>query len=209
MEGSLVAYKVFTNGSVLQASEVNDNLMKQAVAVFSNAAARTAAITTPLEGQVTWLEDQNVLSIYDGSSWKTSLNATGSVLQVVQVVTTTGASTNSGTYVTSGLQASITPKSTSNKVLVLIGGDYSSGGSARIGFATIFRGGAGGTNLATDSMGAISADSGGTNGWISINYLDSPSTTSSTTYTVMIKASGGFVGAYTRFGSITLLEIAG
>jgi hypothetical protein len=69
MEGSLVAYKVFTNGSVLQASEVNDNLMNQAVAVFSNAAARTAAITSPVEGQLTYLEDTNQYASWTGSSW--------------------------------------------------------------------------------------------------------------------------------------------
>jgi hypothetical protein len=52
-----MAYKVFTNGSVLNASEINDNLMRQSVMVFSNAAARTAAITSPVEGMLTWLED--------------------------------------------------------------------------------------------------------------------------------------------------------
>jgi hypothetical protein len=69
MEGSLVAYKVFTNGSTLQASEVNDNLMKQAVAVFSNAAARTAAITSPVEGQMTYLEDVDRYDHWNGSAW--------------------------------------------------------------------------------------------------------------------------------------------
>jgi hypothetical protein len=69
MEGSLVAYKVFTNGSVLQASEINDNLMRQSVMVFSNAAARSAAITVPLEGMLTWLEDTNQYENYNGSAW--------------------------------------------------------------------------------------------------------------------------------------------
>jgi hypothetical protein len=69
MEGSLVAYKVFTNGSVLQASEINDNLMRQSVMVFSNAAARTAAITVPLEGMITYLEDTNLFYGYNGSAW--------------------------------------------------------------------------------------------------------------------------------------------
>jgi hypothetical protein len=69
MEGSLVAYKVFTNGSVLQASEINENLMRQSVMVFSNAAARTAAITVPLEGMLTWLEDLNRYDSYNGSAW--------------------------------------------------------------------------------------------------------------------------------------------
>ena len=69
MEGSLVAYKVFTNGSVLQASEINDNLMRQSVMVFSNAAARTAAITSPIEGMVSYLEDVDRYDHYNGTSW--------------------------------------------------------------------------------------------------------------------------------------------
>ena len=64
-----MAYKVFTNGSVLQASEVNQNLMQQAVATFSNAAARTAAITSPVEGQMTYLEDVDRYDHWNGSAW--------------------------------------------------------------------------------------------------------------------------------------------
>jgi hypothetical protein len=69
MEGSLVAYKVFTNGSVLNASEINENLMQQSVATFSNAAARTAAITSPVEGQTTYLLDVDRYESYSGSAW--------------------------------------------------------------------------------------------------------------------------------------------
>jgi hypothetical protein len=76
MEGSLVAYKVFTNGSVLQASEINDNLMRQSVMVFSNAAARTAAITSPVEGMLTWLEDLNRYESYNGSNWVSPFGTT-------------------------------------------------------------------------------------------------------------------------------------
>lgn len=64
-----MAYKVFTNGSVLNASEINENLMRQSVIVFSNAAARTAAITSPVEGMLTWLEDLNRYESYNGSAW--------------------------------------------------------------------------------------------------------------------------------------------
>jgi len=71
MEGSLVAYKVFTNGSVLNASEINDNLMNQSVMVFSNATARSAALTSPVEGMLTWLQDVNRYENYNGSDWVT------------------------------------------------------------------------------------------------------------------------------------------
>jgi hypothetical protein len=64
-----MAYKVFTNGSTLQASELNENLMQQAVSTFSNAAARTAAITSPVQGQLTYLLDVNRYESWSGSAW--------------------------------------------------------------------------------------------------------------------------------------------
>lgn len=76
MEGSLMAFKVFTNGSTLQASEVNDNLMRQAVSTFSNAAARTAAITAPSEGMLTYLEDVDRYEWWSGSSWRSPFGST-------------------------------------------------------------------------------------------------------------------------------------
>jgi hypothetical protein len=75
-----MAYKVFTNGSTLQASELNENLMQQSIAVFSNAAARTAAITSPVEGQMTYLEDTNGYSTWSGSAWVSSAIGIGSGL---------------------------------------------------------------------------------------------------------------------------------
>jgi hypothetical protein len=64
-----MAYKVFTNGSVLNASEINENLMRQSVISFSNAAARTAAITSPTEGMITYLEDSGSYQSFDGTTW--------------------------------------------------------------------------------------------------------------------------------------------
>ena len=69
MEGSLVAYKVFTNGSVLNASEMNEYLMNQSVITFSNSTARGSAITTPVEGMITYLEDTQTYESWDGTAW--------------------------------------------------------------------------------------------------------------------------------------------
>jgi hypothetical protein len=80
MEGSLVAYKVFTNGSVLNASEVNDNLMNQAVITFSNSAARTSAITSPVEGMVTYLADTDNFWFWNGSAWTSFSTPSGLTL---------------------------------------------------------------------------------------------------------------------------------
>jgi hypothetical protein len=82
MEGSLVAYKVFTNGSVLNASEVNDNLMNQAVITFTNSTARASAITSPVEGMVTYLADTNTYQFWNGSAW-TNLVSSSSGLEFI------------------------------------------------------------------------------------------------------------------------------
>ena len=71
-----MAYKVFSNGSVLNASEINDNLMNQSVAVFTSASARNAAITSPVEGQLTYLEDINRYDHWNGSGWSSPFGLT-------------------------------------------------------------------------------------------------------------------------------------
>jgi hypothetical protein len=53
----------------LTASEVNTYLMNQSVMVFANSAARSAALTLPTEGMVTYLQDTDELEIYNGSAW--------------------------------------------------------------------------------------------------------------------------------------------
>lgn len=64
-----MAYKVFSNGNALNASELNTYLMNQAVISFANATARDATLTSPIEGQLVWLEDANKYVYYSGSSW--------------------------------------------------------------------------------------------------------------------------------------------
>ena len=64
-----MAYKVFQNGYPLNASELNNYLMNQAVISFPTTTARDAALTTPAEGQLVWLEDSNKYVYYTGSAW--------------------------------------------------------------------------------------------------------------------------------------------
>ena len=64
-----MAYKVFTNGSVLNASEINLNLMNQMVMVFSNSTARSAALTSPTAGMLTYLVDTNSFQYFNGTSF--------------------------------------------------------------------------------------------------------------------------------------------
>ena len=61
-------FKVFQNGNVLTASEVNTFMMDQMIMVFASAAARDAAITSPSEGMFAFLKDTDKLTVYT-TSW--------------------------------------------------------------------------------------------------------------------------------------------
>jgi hypothetical protein len=61
--------KTFSAGDVLTAAEVNGYLMDQMVMVFGGTAARSSAIPVPSEGMITFRTDDNVVEVYDGTSW--------------------------------------------------------------------------------------------------------------------------------------------
>lgn len=63
-----LGFKTFNTGDVLTAGDTNGYLM-QGVWVFANATARTSAVTSPQEGNVSFLKDTNSLEIYDGAAW--------------------------------------------------------------------------------------------------------------------------------------------
>jgi hypothetical protein len=64
-----LGFKQWVTDDVLSATDLNGYLADQAVMVFASAAARTAGITVPSEGMITYLSDSNTLAFYDGSSW--------------------------------------------------------------------------------------------------------------------------------------------
>jgi hypothetical protein len=133
---------------------------------------------------------------------------TGSVLQVIQATTSSIITTNSTSFVTSGLSLSITPTSSTSKVLVmLIGGGAYNGAAGASVYTTIYRGS---TDLGYSTYGLERLYSGSSTAILSPHsamVLDSPSTTSSTTYTAYFKSSSG--GATVNFsyndGGITTL----
>lgn len=66
-----LGYKEFATGDVLTAAAANGYLASQVVMVFADAAARTAAITSPQEGMITYLKDTDVVQYYSGSAYIT------------------------------------------------------------------------------------------------------------------------------------------
>jgi hypothetical protein len=64
-----MTYKVFANGNTLPASDLQTNLMQQVIAVFADATARDAAITSPVNGQFAYLTGTSNLTKYTGAAW--------------------------------------------------------------------------------------------------------------------------------------------
>ena len=182
-----MAYKVFTNGSVLNASEINDNLMNQSVMVFSNEAARTAAITSPLAGMVTFLEDTSAYESYDGAAWIGFGGGSG-ILQVVSTTKTnifvSSSIASGGTVAITDLEVTITPSSIDSKILIQasIFGDTA---STEIAYILLKNG---------SDLTAATGDADGVRKRITsaamnrattpILFLDSPASTSPVTYSI-------------------------
>jgi hypothetical protein len=127
-------------------------------------------------------------------SWGAVTLPAGTVKQVVQTTNTAAFTTTSTSYVTF-MTVSITPSSTSSKILITYGTNGGTGGDVAHGYLAIFRdstqlfkGDAAGSrtgatnviNTATQQQMAY----GGT-------FLDSPATTSAISYTIRILSSNG------------------
>jgi hypothetical protein len=132
----------------------------------------------------------------------------GSVLQVVQANLPTGFSTSSSSATDTGLSASITPSSASNKVLAILSAEGGQSNSGRSCFYTIVRGT---TTIKTrDNLQA-----GPTNVQMPLVLmeLDSPNTTSSVTYKIQMRTDGAgtvsMIASGTQTSSLILMEIAG
>jgi hypothetical protein len=147
-----------------------------------------------------------------GTVLTTTSPKAGNVIQVVSANLTSVASTTSTSFVDTGLTASITPTSASSKILVLVTASglekpSSSGESISLSLVRNSTDIFGQTNImySTTAMSFVVESS--------MVYLDSPPTTSSTTYKLQFRGRlGGTVkinqdNSY-DYSSITLLEIA-
>jgi hypothetical protein len=131
---------------------------------------------------------------------------TGSVLQVVQSISTTQFNTTSATDVATGYSATITPKFSSSKILITVVGNVYQNTNNQTAIITPYR-----NTTALSGQSATSYVGSQNLLGFSINYLDSPATTSSTTYNIYAKTTGGTISLVSFGGSITitLTEIAG
>ena len=137
----------------------------------------------------------------------------GSVLQVVQGVYSTQTTISTTAYTDSGLSASITPSSTSNKILITWTTHAAlTNGSTRGWGCKLLRNSTAvyteGTNYRTYGDG----NTGDIRLTVPQSHLDSPSTTSAITYKVQVSAHNTAGTQFNQASSetqITLMEIAG
>jgi len=131
--------------------------------------------------------------------------------QVIQGTLSTSFTTSSSSYISTGLTATITPTSASSTILVMYTGPMAAVSGLDI-FTTVFRGTVAGTNLGNTNGFSFSYNpaSATMGAHIAGIIIDSPATTSATTYTVAMKVAGAGSGVFvsnTGRASLTLIEV--
>jgi hypothetical protein len=221
----------FVASQVLTADQQNQSA-RTGVPVFATTVERDAAFggtgeKVLAEGQLAYLESTNVVQYYDGAAWATVGPITSGVVQVKSTAKTDTFSFTTNSFVdVTGLSVSITPTSASNKVFVVV--SISIGSS--VTSSALFKILRDSTDIAVgDTAGSRTRTTGSTfsaDGNVAYSvgatFLDSPATTSATTYKIQIRnanaANTGYVnrsvtdtdtnGTVRTVSTVTVFEVA-
>ena len=192
-----------------------------AISIAAPSAAGSGVLTLPT-GTDTLIGKATTDTLTNKSIAATQLTGTiaaaalpaGSVLQVVNATTSTYVTNSTSVYADTGLTATITPSSTSSKILVLFNQiiSKSNGNSGNSVAIKIFRGA---TDLGIFANGQLyNSTASEVYGSCGSNYLDSPATISATTYKTRFANPNNTALASCQPDSngkstITLMEIQG
>lgn len=234
IDASLVDLKGGTTGQVLSKNSNTDmdftwvaqddsNAIQNAIVdakgdlITATAADTPARLAVGTNGQVLTADSTTAT----GLKWAAAAGG-GKILQVVEGTTTTYTTNTTKTYADTNLSASITPSATSSKILVIVtqAGCGVSETSTSLGLEFILLRGA--TEIAKNTDGIFgysTVNLQGRNGYtVALTRLDSPSTTSATTYKTQFRLAGGgstgsavvqnyLAAANTARSSIILMEV--
>jgi hypothetical protein len=142
-----------------------------------------------------------------GLKWAAAAGGGGKVLQVVEGTTSTAANSSSASYADTNLTATITPSAATSKILVIVsqGGCGKSAANIYMNLRLL----RGATQIAIN-QNFYTGNSSEQKNEISLLKLDSPSTTSATTYKTQfnnVSASGTISVNGDSDSSIVLMEI--
>ena len=220
--------KINNNAIDLNAAEIpNLDAAKITTGQFADAkiadvaSSKITGTITPSDATVT------TAKIADGAVTSAKLSA-GKVLQVVSTTKTDTFTTTSTTFAdVTGFSVAITPTATSSKILILCTMNWSGDNAAAAAYCKLLRGStdifigdaAGSRTRVSQAHIASNDDVSGTT---SLNFLDSPSSTSEQTYKVQMAVSASGTGTFNRgrtdtdnsqnsrgASTITVMEIAG
>jgi hypothetical protein len=157
--------------------------------------------------------------LIDGTNGLTFNNATtqasaGVVLQVVNATYSTQVSTSANTFSDTGLTATITPKFSTSKILVFVDQNSVSKDTSNTGVnIKLQRNGSDLGSYFGYVAGYTNSTASSDIGSVSVNYLDSPATTSAVTYKTQFASNSptasAIVQQFNAMSTITLMEIAG
>ena len=204
----------FTAGQVLTAAQQTG--INTGIPVFATTTTRDAAFggsnKTLAQGQFAFIEASNVTQYYNGTSW---VSVGGKLAQVVSTLKSDTFTMASATYTdVTGLSVAITPTASTSKVLVTYWLTSAADNASTMGYSRLVR----------DSTAIAVGDAAGsrvqaTTNWYQngnytvissgVTYLDSPATTSSTTYKVQVRREAAAGTVYVNRGQNDTDSVSG
>jgi hypothetical protein len=197
---------------IVQSSGMTNPMTTTGDIIYSSSGSTPARLGIGTTGQV--------VTVASGiPSWATPSSG-GKVLQVVYSETSADTSITGTTFTNAGASATITPTLATSKVLVLstqtVGYNVTNPATLAQGGIRLLRGAT--VLQATNTDGGFTIMAGTTSPYgvesknsQVVNYLDSPATTSATTYQIQLAGSGGTTVVRTGFdngqSSMVLMEI--
>lgn len=217
MANTQTAVPLFVANSVLTAAQQNISA-GTGVPVFATTVTRDAAFggsnKALAEGQLAYIEASNIVQYYDGAAWATVGPTASKVAQVVTSRYATAQTSTTATYADTGLSATITPTLNTSTILVMVnqGGCYKNAVTPAGLNLNLLRGASSLIDWATN-VGYNGTGVANFVGSACLDYLDSPATTSATTYKTQFKCSSTGSGENTivqvssTVSSIVLVEL--
>jgi hypothetical protein len=124
-----MSYTTVVAGTTITASWSNANVRDQVVTPFTNSAARSSAITSPVDGMISVLTTTDRVDVYNGSSWSALVApSNGALTSFTPTVTQSGsvtgtvnygASIRTGRWIQGAIKFTVTGSGTASNTVVI------------------------------------------------------------------------------------------